>query len=186
MSRGRTSRPRSDDGGPASDEGRQPVRRARRREGGSFVVEREDAGEEIHARRDGEGWHVEGLGGLGSLERVPGGGFVLDVPTPAAAGGRTTCPIGLGRDAGVRHLLLDDGRLYRVVFRAIGPWPVEVHGWEVNGAYLTAGRDGKDWVFCPTVAGEAIDDLRSLTLLVAAEIFDAETSWRDQRDEWKT
>jgi hypothetical protein len=91
--------------------------------------------------------------------------------------------VGLGREAGVRHLLLDDGRLFRAVFRAIGAASVELHGWEVDGAYLVARPDSREWWFRATVSGDGIEDLRSQTLLLAAEIFDMERSWRDERDE---
>jgi hypothetical protein len=162
-----------------------PVRRARREDDGSFVMACEGGGEEIVARYGKERWDVRGLGAPATLTAGECGGFVLEVAEPGGGGGRTDCPVGLGRDAGLRFLLLDDGRLYRIVFRALAAPSVELHGWEVDGAYLTAHADGDDWLLHPTVSGEGLDDLRSMALLVTAEILDRERPWREERDERK-
>jgi len=74
---------------------------------------------------------------------------------------------------------LGDGRVF---FAAPGDAPearYELHGWEVRGAYWTAGRQGAHWTFSPTAAGRRLQGSEAILVLFAAEILATESSSED-------
>ena len=149
---------------------------------GTVIVEVEpDAHVELIPVRDG--WRVLGMesGVEARAERVieDGGGFRLKRSQSQDDEGARTLrmPDGDGgREARGRHVLLEDGRLFRLVERGGRDPRFELLSWEVPGAYLVArpGQDG--WTIEPQVAGDALDDLPALWVLMALEILDTETN----------
>ncbi len=121
------------------------------------------------------GWRIEGDPGMQdwTLRRAEPriGGFLLVDGEREL--GRT---MGAGTDsgAGPRHLLLEDGRLFRIAWRGRREGALELSGWEAPGAYLRAVPDAGGWRVNATAAGGGIPDIRVLTLLLAAEALDAD------------
>jgi hypothetical protein len=114
---------------------------------------------------DTGGWRIEGDPGMQgwSLRRVEPriGGFVL-----------MQAEREIGRTMASKEVLLEDGRLFRIVRQAQGEG-FELAGWEVPGAYLRAVAQGEGFRLEATVAGGGIPDIRALTLLFAAEALDS-------------
>ena len=116
---------------------------------------------------------------------MPGGGWLLERTTAEEAGfvlrdadegaelGRTMPLVG-AVEAGLKFLLLDDGRLFRIVRRGAREGGFELLGWDTPGAYLEARAVEGGWTLVATVAGGGIGDLTALSVLFAAEILDME------------
>lgn len=83
--------------------------------------------------------------------------------------GRTTrCRDG---DGGLpATLLLDDGRLFRIVARWGAESGVGLIGDEVAGAYVVAARRGREWMFERTAAGLDLEFGAAGWVLLAAEV----------------
>jgi len=160
------------------------------RDPASAVVERGTDGS-VRVRVEGDepirlepvdrGWRVRGLGEAGEwrAERVDvdGGGFRLRSAAAAGEeGARTTRMPGLasGDPAQGRHVLLEDGRLFRLVERGGSDPRFELLSWEVPGPYLVARLTADGWKIEPQAAGGALGDLRPLWILMAMEILDSE------------
>jgi hypothetical protein len=78
------------------------------------------------------------------------------------------------RLAGLVSILLEDGRLFRIVPRISGPGVrIELRGWEDAGAYWTCRRARGGFRMEPTVAGRCLEAVDGLLILFAAEILDA-------------
>jgi len=136
--------------------------------GGSTVrVDPCDAGWSVDGERGFEGWVLRRSG-----EEAPG--FVLGDAGGRSEAGRTMPLVGTGREAGLRFLLLDDGRLFRIVRSDPRRGGFELLGWETPGAYLTALPESNGWALRATAAAAGLEDLRTICLLFAAEILDAE------------
>ena len=89
--------------------------------------------------------------------------------------------VGGGREAGLKFLLLDDGRLFRIVLRLSGSPPeggYELLGWETPGAYLRARPEPSGWKLVATAAGGGLTDLQAISILFAAEILNSEEPLR--------
>ena len=98
---------------------------------------------------------------------------------PVGAAGRGDEPTslrlcGAGHVSDLRYLLMDDGRLFRIVFGGPRQGRYELLGWETPGAYLVALPDSDGWRIEPTPACSGIPEIRAITLLFAAEILDSE------------
>ena len=133
----------------------------------------------VRAVPHGDGWRMESGGALNGarLERqaADGGGFILAAGSEELA--RTASLVGVGREAGLRFVLLDDGRLFRIVMRGPRRVGFDLLGWETPGAYLSAQptEDG-GWALAPTAAAGGIVDLTVLLVTLSAEILEAEGS----------
>jgi len=122
-----------------------------------------------------DGWHVSGDGGeTWQLAQLPAErGFVLLRTDGDSELGRTMPLVGLNH-AGVRFLLLDDGRLFRIVHRTSRAGGAELQGWETAGSYLEVEVDAQGWRLLPTVAAGGLKDLRAISVLLAAELLAAD------------
>ena len=123
---------------------------------------RETAGDArwtLTRRREGEpsGFVLRAEGAAGQAETMPRVGAARD-----------------GEDAGTRFVLLEDGRLFRIVRRRPPDAGFELLGWETPGAYITARCEPEGWRLIPAAACGGLSDIRALTLLLAAEILKAE------------
>jgi hypothetical protein len=105
-----------------------------------------------------------------------GGGFrLLRKIAEDAEGARTMrLPVAAADDGVARHVLLEDGRLFRLVERASKDPRFELLAWDAPGAYLVARPSGAGWAIEPEAAGGALADLRAIVVLMAMEILDAE------------
>ncbi len=86
--------------------------------------------------------------------------------------------VGSGRETGLKFLLLDDGRLFRIVLVGLRSGGLELLGWETPGAYLRARPEPSGWKLIPTAACGGLTDLRAISILFAAEILDSEEPLR--------
>ncbi len=86
--------------------------------------------------------------------------------------------VGGGSEAGLKFLLLDDGRLFRIVLGGSRDGGFELLGWETPGAYVRAQPEPSGWKLIPTVACGGLTDLRAISILFAAEILDSEEPLR--------
>lgn len=147
---------------------------------GGFEIEA-DGQPTIRAEISGEGWSIdEGKGIRGRILRRTASeaeGFVLSGTDGGSEAGRTMPLVGAGREAGLKFLLLDDGRLFRIVMHGPRRVGFDLLGWETPGAYLTAIPEAKGWKLAPTAACGGLTDLTALAILFAAEILDAEEAF---------
>lgn len=119
------------------------------------------------------GWQVQGgvAEGWRLLRQRDGSdGFVLCRNGEDDEAGRTMRHPGSGSEAGLSYLLLDDGRLFRVVLRGPREARFELLGWETPGAYLVARPERVGWSIGPTAAGECLERTESMLILFAAEV----------------
>ena len=77
-------------------------------------------------------------------------------------------------EAGLRFLLLGDGRLFRIVRSGAREGGFALLSWETPGAYLEARSGSGGWTLVATVAGGGLVDLPTLSILFAAEVLEAE------------
>ena len=126
------------------------------------------------------GWVVESDDELDgwSLRRARTPGFVLRGKDGNSEAARTMPPVGTGTETGLRFLLLEDGRLFRIVLRGPRDGRYELTGWETTGAYLTARPEAEGWSLEPTSACGGLEEIRVLCLMLAAEVLDAEEALR--------
>jgi hypothetical protein len=82
--------------------------------------------------------------------------------------------VGTGSEAGLKYLLLDDGRLFRVVLCGPRDGGFELLGWETPGAYLKARPQPRGWSLVPTFACGGLEEIGVLSILFAAEVLVAE------------
>jgi hypothetical protein len=124
---------------------------------------------------DGDGWAIEvdGEDGTWRVRAEAPHGFVL-VAGDGRELGRTQGLPGVGDEANLSFLLLEDGRLFRVVLRGPRDGRFELLGWETPGAYLVARPGDARWTISPTAACGGLSDLRAILILFAAEIVAAE------------
>ena len=124
------------------------------------------------------GWIVESDDELDgwSLRRARTPGFVLHGKDGEREIARTMPPVGTESESGLRFLLLEDGRLFRIVLRGPRDGRYELTGWETAGAYLTARPLAEGWSLEPTSACGGLDEIRVLCLMLAVEVLDAETA----------
>jgi hypothetical protein len=152
---------------------------ARRAPEGGFVIEVEGQAD-VRVQPSGEGFSVTRSGDEPAWSmRFAEGGFVL-----ADAGGhelaRSSAVVG-SRQGGPRFLLLDDGRVFRLALARAPERIFELSSWEVPGAYLELHPRPGGWALVPTPACSGLDDVRSLTVLAAAEVLDEEGALQDPR-----
>lgn len=160
---------------PAKGPARLPDRLARRLAGGGFSVGASE-GAPIRALPDGAAWRIEGSVDLegACLERGADGGFVLRRAAGEGAIAESMPPDGFDRDERSRSILLEDGRLFRMVLRGPRHPRFELAGWETSGAYWIAQPASEGWLLRPTPAGGELGDLDVLTILFAAEVLDSD------------
>jgi hypothetical protein len=124
------------------------------------------------------GWRVDGPGGIdGWLLRREGsgsGGFVLQTPDAETEAGWTLSHSRIGGEASLSYLILDDGRLFRIALRGPRRPRFELLDREMPGAYLIASPETQGWTIRPTPACGGLKDIRSISILFAAEILAAE------------
>ena len=106
--------------------------------------------------------------------RTRGSRFVLATERDDRELGRTLALEGAGHPLELRYFLLGDGRLFRFALRGPVDCRFELSGRETPGAYLRARPLEDGWRIEATPASGGIEDLRTLTVLFAAEILDAE------------
>lgn len=127
---------------------------------------------------DTRGFRVDGPGEVRGwrLVRAAGTtpGFVLRAGPEAEELAWTMPPLGLGREAGLRYLLLNDGRLFRIVLRGPRAGGFALLGWETPGAYFEARPATGGWNLIPLPASSGLEDIRALSLIFAAEILEWE------------
>jgi hypothetical protein len=138
----------------------------------------------IRVTPSGDGWRIDGGEGLQdwALRRTTSEaeGFILIGPDGRMEVGRTMPLVGTGREAGLKFLMLDDGRLFRIVLCGPRQGGFELLGWELPGAYLAAQPVESGWTIVPTPACGGLEDLRAISILFAAEILDAEEPLRPE------
>jgi hypothetical protein len=160
-----------------------PDRYLARTPSGGFEIEAAGRSR-IRVEPRGGGWRLDGEQGLRGwvLRRAAADdeGFVLSGADGRTEAGRTMPLVGTGRETGTRFLLLDDGRLFRIVRQPPRRSGFELRGWETPGAYLTAQPAEDGWTLAPTAACGGLVDLRAITVLFAAEILDAEEPLRPE------
>ena len=141
---------------------------------GGYVLE--TGGRAIRVAPGDGGWVVKGDDDFDgwSLRRASTPGFVLHSKGGSAEAARSMPPLGTGAEAGLRFLLLEDGRLYRIVLRGPRDGVYELTGWETTGAYLTARPETEGWSLEPTTACGGLNEIRVLCLMLAAEVLDAD------------
>ncbi len=150
----------------------QGLRRLRLRADGGFHLEC-PAGSPVEADRMGDGWKLTAPGESAGarIEGVPGGLVMM------TGGGAELGRVSRGDDGGgdtSPTILLDDGRLFRVIRGTPRQGRYELTGWETRGAYFEARPDGKDWVLTRTVAGAALGKATTLLTLFCAELLAAD------------
>jgi len=128
------------------------------------------------------GWSVEGDAEFDGwwLRRARVPGFVLQGKEGDREVARTMPPVGTATESGLRFLLLEDGRLFRIVLRGPRNGRYELMGWETTGPYLTARPEAEGWRLEPTSACGGLDEIRVLCLMLAAEVLDAEDALRER------
>lgn len=144
---------------------------------GGFQMMTDDETEQIRVVPDGRGFCVEGtraLEGARLTRDAACGGLVLQAVAPAVELGRSTPALDASDPSRSRHLLLADGRLFRLGPAAGRGSGWIVTGWETPGAYVILDRrDTGRFDLEPTPAAGGLADLGALCLLAAAEAFDA-------------
>jgi hypothetical protein len=158
-----------------------PPWRVERREGGFRLLAQGVAPVEARLDAHDGSFTVHGLAESPvarlTRDRGDGGGFVLVAGETEL--GRTMVPLGLApEETGLRHVLLDDGRLFRILPRVTAEDGPELAPWEVGGAYLRARPDPPRWLLVPLPSSGGIPSLGALSLLFAAELLDAEQTQR--------
>lgn len=127
----------------------------------------------------GDGWRIEGDPEMQdwTMRRAESGsGFVLrEGPREL---GRTMSAIGMSEATAPRHLLLGDGRLFRIIGAGRREAGADLTSWETRGPYLRARPATEGWTIAPSAACGGIADIRALTLLLAAEMLDGEEPLR--------
>jgi len=144
-------------------------------EAGGFRLE-VDGTAALIVRPEPSGWQLDGGATKGwrlNRQRSGADGFVLRRAGEDEAG-RTMRHPGSGSEAGLSYLLLDDGRLFRVVLRGPRDARFELLGWETPGAYLVARPEQVGWSIRPTAAGECLERTESMLILFAAEVLAAD------------
>jgi hypothetical protein len=101
-------------------------------------------------------------------------GFVLFRAAGREEAGRTQTLSGVGRDAGLSFIQLDDGRVFRVMLRGPREPRFELLGWETPGPYLVAWPTEEGWKIRPEAACVGLGEIGPLTVLFAAEILEME------------
>lgn len=141
---------------------------------GGFTLE-SPGGDTVRVEPGDGGWRLAGATDMNdwTLRRAKQGrGFVL-----AESGreiGRTMAAIGIEGGTAPKHLLLEDGRLFRIVPCGPRTAGADLLGWETPGSYLCARPTERGFTIAPTPAAGGIPDLRVLSLLLAAEVCDAD------------
>jgi hypothetical protein len=158
---------------PAGPGAVHPSQLARRGPQGGFVIE-VDGQEQMRVRSTAEGFSVEHTGGEPDWSlRFVDGGFVLADPAGRELA-RSSAVVGSRHQGSPRFLLLDDGRLFRLALGRPRDGSFELSSWEVPGAYLQVLPRPEGWELVPAPACAGLGDLRALTVLAAAELFDDE------------
>ena len=140
------------------------------------------SGERIQLEVAQDGWHAIAAGKLPacSLRRESQAGHILQAAEDQTEFGRTLCLSTSSPGLNLYYLLLDDGRMFRIV--PCGPRDnrFELMGWETSGAYLVARAEGEGWRITPTVACRGISTLDAILILFAAQILEADDLRHDR------
>jgi len=134
----------------------------------------EDGGFRVGAPDDEGTWRL-------LRDEGPNGGFVLLEVTRASELGRSFGIGRLGDRREMRYVLLGDGALFRVAPAGAGEGGFDVSGYETAGPYLTARREPGGFWIAPTPACGGLEDVRVLSVLLAAEILAADELCADHR-----
>jgi hypothetical protein len=123
-----------------------------------------DGGYAVAGTAAGRGWFLR-VDSAGA-----GGGFVL-VHADAAEAGEIARSSRIAGQEGAATILLEDGRLFRVVPRVGSDGArVELTGWETAGAYLVARPGRAGWRVEAGPAGRDLGIGADLAVVFAAEI----------------
>jgi hypothetical protein len=124
------------------------------------------------------GWRVEGPepvhGYALETGEAPAERFVLLAADGKTEAGRSSTLQGAGAGGAGPDLVMEDGRVYRVVLRGPADARFELLGWETSGAYLTARPGPQGWAITPEPAASGLPEIRPLLILFAAEVLHAE------------
>jgi hypothetical protein len=139
---------------------------------GGFVIET-DGQNLIEAHASEQGWRLEREPDIRTwtLTRSPEGGLVLCDRLDNELG--RTMPLSDPSFSG-RYVMLDDGRLFRIVLRGPVDARFELQGWETSGPYLLGRAGVRGWVIVPMPAAGGLTGLAGLAILFAAEILESE------------
>jgi hypothetical protein len=153
------------------------VHRVLRLAEGGFVL---DGGERYRVSAVADGWRVEAGDEIDGwrIRRSGRHGFVLQRREDEGEVARTMPLVGAGAESGLRFLLLDDGRLFRIAMRGPRDGCYELLGWETSGAYMTAHPETEGWNLRSTPAGSGLEDVRVIVLMLATVVLDAEGCMR--------
>jgi hypothetical protein len=148
-----------------------------RRPDGGFTLSSPDS-PEIRVVANDQGWGVEGpepVHGCGLTRgKSPAERYVLRAADGETEAGRSSTLQGTGTAGAGPDLVMDDGRVYRVVLRGPADARFELLGWEASGAYLTARPGPQGWAITPEPAASGLPEIRPLLILFAAEVLHAE------------
>jgi hypothetical protein len=160
-----------------------------RLEAGGFVIAPQ-AGRAIRAVPAAEGFELDGPEPLGGCRLArghgPGKRFVLLAGDGNTELGRSSALHSTTGAEGERHLVLGDGRLFRLLLRGPADARFELLGWEVPGAYLTARPGARGWTVTPEPASSGLREFGPLLVLLAAEILESEDEGRESGPEAET
>ena len=106
-------------------------------------------------------------------------GIVLEAAVPEGFREVARSQRGSGTGREPLAFYLSDGRVFLAAHGSVPEVRYELHGWEVRGAYWTAGRQGSHWTISPTAAGRRLAGSEAILVLFAAEILAAEGSSED-------
>jgi hypothetical protein len=134
---------------------------------GGFVLDPE--GDPVSAAPAEGGFDFDGASVTGWRVRPDGAGLLLSRAAGDEAG-RSLRPGAEAAPDDPISMLLDDGRLYRMVLRGPRDARFDLVGWETDGAYFEARPSGEGWAIRATVAGTGMEDADGLLLLFAAEL----------------
>lgn len=142
--------------------------------GGGFLIET-DGQSLIQAQTAAGGFCIERDPDIRSwtLVRSTDRGFILRDSRENELG-RTMPSLGAAGASGLKYMLLDDARLFRIVLCGPRDPRFELLGWETPGPYLLGRPAARGWVLVPTPAASGLVGLAPLSILFAAEILDAE------------
>lgn len=146
--------------------------------GGGFVITPRE-GSPIRAVPVGHDLRIEGAASLEGCRLArgegPGARFLLLADDGRTEIGRSAALQAAENGGDERHLVMEDGRAYRLLLRGPADARFELLGWEAPGAYLTARCDPRGWWVFPEPASSGLREIRPLLVLLAAELLESGT-----------
>jgi len=153
-------------------------------DGGFVITPRE--GLAIRAVPDERGLRIDAAPPLDGCRLERGHGaearFLLLAGDGGTELGRSAALPGAAHAGGERNLVMEDGRIYRLLLCGPADARFELLGWETPGAYLAARCDSRGWKVTPQPASSGLREIRPLLVLLAAELLEAAAEGR--RESW--